>query len=83
MKRNDLTQIKALDIKELKLKTKSLSQEIIDLLMDKNMKKTKDLKTSFKKRKELAQVLTILNQKLLLADLEAKNPKEIKKWKEE
>ena len=59
MKKNDFVQIKGLDIKELMSKAKELKLEISNLVMDKNMKKTKDLKTVSKKRKDLAQVLTI------------------------
>lgn len=72
MKKNELTQIKGLDLKELKGKITGLKKEIADLLMDKNMKKLKDLKAIAKKRKDLAQVLTILNTKQLLEKLEPK-----------
>ncbi len=70
MKRQEFAAIKGLDIKELRLKLKTFKKEIADLTMDKNMKKLKDLKSIDKKRKELAQVLTVLNQKELLAKLE-------------
>ena len=72
MKKNDFVQIKGLDIKELMSKAKELKLEISNLVMDKNMKKTKDLKTVYKKRKDLAQVLTIARQKELLVKLETK-----------
>ena len=72
MKRNELAQIKGLDIKGLKLKSKATRQELADLSLDKNMKKTKDLKIVSKKRKDLAQILTLLRQKELLVQLEAK-----------
>ncbi len=71
MKRNDLVQIKGLDIKELKGKIKTLREEIAKLVLDKNMKKLKDLKSVFKKRKDLAQVLTVVRQKTILAELES------------
>jgi len=70
MKKNELTQIKTLDIKELKEKAKALKIEIGKLTMEKNMKKLKDLKTISKKRKDLAQVLTVIRQKQLLVELE-------------
>ncbi len=73
MKKNDFIQIKALDLSELKQKAKTLKLEIEDVVMDKNMKKLKDLKTIFKKRKDLAQVLTVARQKQLLAELEGKS----------
>lgn len=70
MKKNDFLQIKGLDTKELILKVKSLRKEIADATLDKSMKKSKDLKIVSKKRKDLAQVMTILNQKELLNKLE-------------
>ncbi len=78
MKKNEFVVIKGLDIKELKTKLKTLKKEIADLSMDKNMKKLKDLKTIDKKRKEIAQVLTVLNQKQTLAKLEPKVEEEKK-----
>ena len=74
MKRQEFAAIKGLDIKELRLKLKTFKKEIADLTMDKNMKKLKDLKSIDKKRKELAQVLTVLNQKQTLAKLEQNLP---------
>lgn len=74
MKRQQLIQIKGLSLKELKEKAKALKSEIADLVMDKNMKKLKDLKTIFKKRKDLAQVLTVLRQKQMLEELEKTRP---------
>lgn len=75
MKKNDFVQIKELDLKELKLKVKTLTEEIISLTLDKNMKKLKDLKTISKKKKEVAQILTVIRQRELLAQLESKKEK--------
>lgn len=72
MKKGELTQIKGLSIKELLEKGKTLQGEIANLLMDKNMKKLKDIKSVGKKRKDLAQVLTVARQKQLLAELESR-----------
>lgn len=72
MKKNELVIVKGLNIKELREKARTLKKEISEVVMDKNMKKLKDLKTSFKKRKDLAQVLTVLRQKTILAELEPK-----------
>lgn len=72
MKKNELTQIKESDIKELGSKSKAIRIEIADLTLDKNMKKLKDLKTISKKRIDLAQILTIIRQKELLGELESK-----------
>lgn len=70
MKRNDFAEIKNMDVKSLLTKAKGLKEEIVSLTMDKNMKKLKDTKAIFKKKKDLAQVLTIARQKELLAQLE-------------
>lgn len=72
MKKNDFAQIKGLDMKELAQKVKVYRQELADLNLDKNMKKLKDLRVIFKKRKDMAQVLTVLKQKQILAELEKK-----------
>lgn len=72
MKKKDLAQIKELDQKGLSVKAKSIREEIANLTMDKNMKKLKDVKSLSKKRKDLAQVLTILRQKEMLKELELK-----------
>ena len=74
MKRQQLIQIKGLSLKELKEKAKALKSEIADLVMDKNMKKLKDLKIIRKKRKDLTQVLTVARQKEMLQQLEATRP---------
>ena len=63
MKRQEFVQVKGLDLKELGVKAKALRAEIANLTLDKNMKKLKDLKITSKKKKELAQVLTVLRQK--------------------
>ena len=59
-------------MEEPKIKIKTLKEELANLLMDKNMKKLKDLKAISKKKKELARVLTAVRQKELLVQLEAK-----------
>lgn len=72
MKKQELVVIKGLDIKELTEKAKALKKEIAGAVLDKNMNKVKDLKAVSKKRKDLAQVLTVLQQKTILAELEPK-----------
>jgi len=72
MKRNQLTDTKALDIKGLKDQAKKLRSDVADLILDKNMNTLKDLKSIAKKRKDLSQVLTILRQKELLAMFDQK-----------
>lgn len=65
MKKVKVTETKSLDIRTLR-------KELADLTMDKNMKKLKDVKIISKKKKEVAQLLTAMRQKELLAQLEAK-----------
>lgn len=72
MKRQELVVIKGLTIKELLEKAKVLKKEIAELTLDKNRNKLKDLKSISRKRKDLAQVLTILNAKQILEQLEPK-----------
>ena len=72
MKRQEFVQIKGLDLKELKIKVKALKEEIANLTLDKNMKKLKDLKIISKKKKDLAQILTVIRQKDLLEQIEAR-----------
>lgn len=72
MKKNEFNQVKGLSIKELVDKAKQIKKEIAGLTLDKNMNKLKDLKSIFKKKKDLARVLTVIRQKELLAQLEAK-----------
>lgn len=72
MKRNDFGQIKEMDIKTLMVKAAAIKAEIPDLILDKNMNKLKDLKKISKKRKDLAQILTVLKQKELLGEIELK-----------
>jgi len=70
MKKTDLHETKDLDVKALKQKGIDLKKELSQLILDKNMNKLNDLKVLNKKRKDLAQVLTIMNQKLTLIKLE-------------
>lgn len=73
MKKQDLNNTKAADILALSKQAKDLKVEIANLTLDKNMGQLKDLKTVAKKRLDLAQVLTILRQKQILASLEKGN----------
>ncbi|MBI4035514.1 50S ribosomal protein L29 [Candidatus Daviesbacteria bacterium] len=72
MKKNEFVEIKGLDLEQLKLKVKPLREGIAALVLDKNMKKLKDVKVIAKKKKDLAQILTMIRQKELLAQLESK-----------
>lgn len=75
MKRNDLAEIKKINVSEIINKVKKLKNELSDLQIDKNMNKLKNVKDIKNKRRDLAQMLTVLQQKQLLAKLEAKNGK--------
>lgn len=66
MKKNDLSEIKKLDIKTLKERSCSIKLEISSLILDKNMNSLKDLKVISKKRRDLAQILTVVRQQELL-----------------
>lgn len=70
MKTNDFKKLKNLTLEEIKQKTQAARKELAKLVMDKNMKKLKDVKAVSKKKKELAQLLTLGRQKKLLSDLE-------------
>ncbi len=72
MKKKEFITIKNLSIKELSDKAGTIVKEIANFVMDKNMKKLKDVKIIHKKRKEVAQFLTLIKQKELLAKLEVK-----------
>ncbi|MDO8498963.1 MAG: 50S ribosomal protein L29 [bacterium] len=72
MKKNDLAEIKKIDQASLKERVKKLQKEILDLLFDKGMGKISNSKQIKNKRRDLAQMMTILRQKQLIAELEAK-----------
>ncbi len=75
MKRNDLAEVKSMDVKALAGRVKKLKEEVLELVIDKNMSKMADLKSIDKKRKEIAQILTVMRQKELLGQLEAEAEK--------
>lgn len=70
MKRNDLVELKNLDATTLFDRVKKARVEMADLVMDKNMNTLKNLKQMKNKRRDLAQTLTILKQKEIIAQLE-------------
>ncbi len=69
MKKKLLTEIKQLDLKGLQKRVQETKEELISLVLDKNMGKLKDLKSISKKRKNIAQMLTVFRQKQLLGEL--------------
>lgn len=70
MKKNSLIEIKKMDINSLKGKAKTVYNELEDLLLDKSINKITNSKLVRSKKKDLAQVLTILRQKELIKQLE-------------
>lgn len=75
MKRNELAEIKKLDIKTIIERVKKNKKEFLDLVISKNTGKLSNFKAVSAKKKEIAQMLTILKQKQLLEELENKNGK--------
>lgn len=75
MKKNNLAEIKKIDIKALAEKAKQIAKEIVSLHIDKNMNKIANLKIVNQKRKDLAQTLTVISQKKLLERMEKINAK--------
>lgn len=72
MKKNDLAEVKKMDIKSLQEKAKKGREELVHLQLDKGMKKLTNLKAVNVKRRDLARVLTVLKQKQVLEQLEDK-----------
>lgn len=70
MKKNDLAEVKKLDIKTINERAKKIKEELFGLVIDKNMNKMTNLKVIKSKRKDRAQLLTVLKQKQLVAVLE-------------
>ncbi len=72
MKKNNLAEIKKMNIDALLGKVKATKKELVGLILDKNASKLTNLRMVKNKRKDLAQMLTILKQKHLLKELEEK-----------
>lgn len=73
MKKNEFAEIKKMDIKAVAQKVKKMKSEIAGLVIDKNMNKMTNLKLIKNKRRDIAQILTVLKQKNLLKEMEEKN----------
>lgn len=69
--KKDLKEIKALSINEIKNKIRDARLELANLVLEKqrSTKGSKDVKLAIKKKKDIAQMLTILRQKQLLEEL--------------
>lgn len=83
MKRQDYMEIVNLDELAIIGRVKKVRTEIADLVLDKNMSALKDVKAIDKKRKDLAQMLTVLKQKQMLKKFEEKTEVKVEPAKEE
>lgn len=72
MKKQALAEIKKIDIQALKGRMQHSGIELQKLVLDKSINKLTDVKTLRRKRKDIAQIATILRQKELLNQLEEK-----------
>lgn len=70
MKKQALAEIKKIDIQALKRRVQHSEIELQKLVLDKSINKLTDVKTLTRKRKDIAQIATILRQKELLNQLE-------------
>lgn len=70
MKKTSLTEYKAMTVSVIETKIKDIKKDIANKKLDKAMDKLKDLKTMWRLRKEVAVLMTILNQKLTIEMIE-------------
>lgn len=70
MKKNEFIEVKQLAIKDLVAKVLLIKKELASLLIDKHTGKMKDTNVMSKKRKDIAQMLTVVYQKQLLERLQ-------------
>lgn len=75
MKKQELIDIKKMDPKSIAEKIKKTRKEFDGLQIDKNMGKLSNLKAYRLKKRDLAQMLTILRQKELLDQIKDKGEK--------
>lgn len=75
MKKQQLNEIKNKSIKDLKTQVKNIKKEIANLTMDLKLGKLKNLRAISAKKRDIAQILTQVNQKLIL-EKTAKDKKE-------
>ncbi|OGE15022.1 50S ribosomal protein L29 [Candidatus Daviesbacteria bacterium RIFCSPHIGHO2_12_FULL_37_11] len=71
MKKTDLKGIKNMEIKDLVKKIKESKVDMAGLFIarEQGVKGSKDIKGIYKKRKDIAQMMTILRQKELVEEL--------------
>ncbi len=76
MKKNALNEIKKAEIKALREKIQEAKKELREFKFDLNLGKLKDKRKVYKKRKDIAQMMTILRQKEMLEELESRVKKQ-------
>jgi ribosomal protein L29 len=77
MRKNDLNEIKNANVDAISAKIAQAKKDVTSSIIDKNMNKLGDLKSIYKKKRDIAQLSTILNQKLEVERLE-KNLEQMK-----
>lgn len=65
MKKNEKKKLKEMNFEELKKKLEQERKELVELRMQKEVGKLKDLHAYIKKRKQIATILTIMREKQL------------------
>lgn len=75
MKKRQLNDIKNKSIKDLKAQVKNMKKEIANLTLDLKLGKLKNLRAISTKKRDIAQTLTLVNQKLV-QEKTAKDKKE-------
>lgn len=75
MKKTNLAEVKKTEVSQIRSKLKHIMLETQKMKLDKAVNKLTDLKSISKRRKDIAQMFTILRQKELLAKLEEPNGK--------
>lgn len=72
MKKTEFAEIKKMDTKLLLEKIQNVQKEVLGFILDKSIGKMTNLKIIKNKRKDLAQMMTVLRQKQVLQELEKK-----------
>lgn len=73
MKKTEFAEIKKMEIQPLLGKIKNAQKEILGFILDKSTNKITNLKVIKNKRRDLAQMMTVLRQKQILQELEEKH----------
>lgn len=65
MKKKDKNSLKTRDINDLQTTLKEVRESVISLRINSHLGKEKNTRATFEKRKEIAQILTVLREKEL------------------